>query len=236
MTHSNEERQTAEVDTRPVLLIDNYDSFVFNLARYIEELGFPAVVLRNNEVTVASALDLNPRAVVLSPGPCGPPEAGICVELVKAFPRRIPMLGVCLGHQCIAAAFGASVVRAREPIHGRSALIQHDGRGIWAGLPQPLQATRYHSLIVDAETLPAEFEVTATVDGIVMAMSHREFPLHGLQFHPESVLTQEGHRLIARSLQLPENSVGGIRKTEVLEIDGDGDDDDNLGLDGPLHW
>jgi len=184
-----------------LLLIDNYDSFVFNLARYVAELGVEARVVRNDAVSVDDVARMKPDAVILSPGPCTPREAGICVELVRRLSESIPMLGVCLGHQCIGAAFGAGIVRAPEPVHGRTSLVHHDGTGLFAGLPDPLRATRYHSLIIEETSLPAELAVTArTVDGLVMAIQHAERPLAGVQFHPESILTSSGHVLLANFL------------------------------------
>jgi anthranilate synthase/aminodeoxychorismate synthase-like glutamine amidotransferase len=185
-----------------VLLIDNYDSFVYNLARYLEELGVEVEVLRNDAVTVEELIERSPEAIVISPGPCGPGEAGISVELVEAVLGRIPLLGVCLGHQVLAAATGARVVRAPCPVHGQVASIAHDaggpsGAGLFAGIPSPLTATRYHSLIVDPQTLCADWRVTAeTDDGLVMSIEHTEYQAVGVQFHPESVLTDSGHRLL----------------------------------------
>lgn len=180
-----------------IVLIDNYDSFVYNLARYLEELGQPTLVCRNDALTVADVQDLQPRAIVLSPGPCGPEQAGISVELVRRLCERIPILGVCLGHQCIAAAFGGSILRAPEPVHGRVSPIEHSGEGVFAGLPRPLHAARYHSLVVSSRNLPDCLEVTATTqDGLIMALQHRRLPLVGVQFHPESILTIAGHRLL----------------------------------------
>lgn len=184
-----------------ILLIDNYDSFVFNLARYLEELGCRAQVARNDELTVAEVERLAPSAIVLSPGPCTPNEAGISVEVVRRLGDRIPILGVCLGHQAIGAAFGAEILRAPEPVHGRTSLIQHDATGLFAGLPNPMRATRYHSLIVAAETLPPEVRITAwTDDHLPMALQHSRRPIFGVQFHPESVLTQSGHYLLRNFL------------------------------------
>jgi len=186
-----------------ILLIDNYDSFVYNLARYLAEMGCETKVVRNDQLTVDAIRDLSPQVIIFSPGPCTPNEAGISIDVVRMLGKQIPMLGVCLGHQTIAAAYGASIVRAPEPIHGRTSQIRHDGRGVFAGLPDPLTATRYHSLVVDPETLPDELDVTAqSDDGVVMAIAHREFPLFGVQFHPESVLTRSGHALLASFLSI----------------------------------
>jgi anthranilate synthase/aminodeoxychorismate synthase-like glutamine amidotransferase len=184
-----------------ILLIDNYDSFVYNLARYLEELGQRTLVCRNDALTVAAVEQSQPRAIVLSPGPCGPAQAGICVELVRRLSASVPILGVCLGHQCIAEAFGGRVGRAPEPVHGRATPVLHNGRGVFAGLAQPLRAARYHSLVVSADGLPDCLEVTATTqDHLVMALRHRYRPLVGVQFHPESILTNEGHRLLSNFL------------------------------------
>ncbi len=186
-----------------ILLIDNYDSFVFNLARYLRELGCDTEVVRNDSVTVDEVRSRRPEAMVLSPGPCTPAEAGICVDLVRTLAGQTPMLGVCLGHQAIAAAYGAAVVRAPEPVHGRTATVVHHATGLFAGLPQPLTVGRYHSLIVDEATLPAELEVTCrTSDGVVMGLAHRRHAVWGVQFHPESVLTQAGHQLLRNFLGL----------------------------------
>ena len=184
-----------------VLVVDNYDSFVFNLVQYLGQLGVDCLVRRNDELTVAEALDLDVAGVLLSPGPGTPDRAGICVPLVRAAAGRVPIFGVCLGHQAIAEAYGASVDRAPELLHGKTSEVHHDGDGVLAGLPDPFTATRYHSLAVVESTLPAELAVTGRTDsGVVMAMRHRDLPVEGVQFHPESVLTQGGHRMLANWL------------------------------------
>jgi anthranilate synthase/aminodeoxychorismate synthase-like glutamine amidotransferase len=184
-----------------LLLIDNYDSFTYNLYQYLAELGAEPLVRRNDEITVAEAEALNPTHLILSPGPCTPREAGVCVTLIQELGPRIPTLGVCLGHQCIGAAFGGVVTRAPEPVHGKVSQINHRGVGVFHGLPSPFAATRYHSLIVERATLPADLEVTAeTSHGLVMGLRHREYPIEGVQFHPESILTCEGKRLLANFL------------------------------------
>jgi anthranilate synthase/aminodeoxychorismate synthase-like glutamine amidotransferase len=195
-----------------ILLIDNYDSFVHNLARYFQRLGRETRVVRNTAIDAAGALDLRPNAIVLSPGPCTPSEAGCSLEVVRRLSGKIPILGVCLGHQAIGAAFGAAVVRAPEPIHGRTSAIRHEGRGVFRGLPNPLTVGRYHSLVVDPSSLPPELEITArTDDGVVMALAHRNWPVVGVQFHPESILTQSGYELLANFLRLAGiESVGRI--------------------------
>jgi len=181
-----------------ILLIDNYDSFVYNLARYFERLGHSTRVVRNTAIDAAGVRALAPQAIVLSPGPCTPQRAGCSLELVRALHAELPILGVCLGHQAIAAALGGRVVGAKEPVHGRSSPIWHDGRGEFVGLPNPLVAARYHSLVVEEASLPDCLEVSArTDDGTVMALRHREFPVVGLQFHPESILTELGYALLA---------------------------------------
>jgi anthranilate synthase component 2 len=186
-----------------ILLIDNYDSFVFNLARYFERLGQATHVLRNDAVTVEQIEALRPAAIVLSPGPCTPQEAGCSLEVVQRLAGRVPILGVCLGHQAIAAALGARIVRAAEPVHGRTSRIMHDRRSLFADLPNPFVACRYHSLVVQRPTLPDCLEVTAwTDDQTVMAIAHRQWPVVGLQFHPESILTDVGYRLLAGFLRL----------------------------------
>jgi anthranilate synthase component 2 len=182
-------------------MIDNYDSFTYNLVQYLGELGAEVVVRRNDALTVADALASEPAGIVISPGPCTPAEAGISVELARHCAGRIPLLGVCLGHQAIAAAYGGRVVRAPAVMHGKASAILHKGQGVFAGLPNPFEATRYHSLIVEAATLPAELEVTAwTEDGIIMGLRHRDHDLEGIQFHPESILTHYGKDLLANFL------------------------------------
>lgn len=186
-----------------ILLLDNYDSFVHNLARYLQRLGQTTQVVRNDAATPDELIAANPAAIVLSPGPCTPNEAGCSLELVRRAAGRIPLLGVCLGHQTIAAALGGTIVRAPQPMHGRSSPIQHSGAGLFAGLPNPLTVGRYHSLIVDSSSLPAELAATAhTADGVIMALAHRRFPLYGVQFHPESILTEGGFEVLANFLRL----------------------------------
>jgi len=184
------------------LLIDNYDSFTYNLWHYLGELGAEVVVKRNDTLSVADALALKPQGIVISPGPSDPDRAGICLELV-AKAGRIPLLGVCLGHQAIGQAFGGKIVRAKVPMHGKLSAIRHRDTGVFAGLPDPFDATRYHSLIVERASLPSSLAVTAeTDDGTIMGLQHRERPVHGVQFHPESIASQGGHRLLKNFLAL----------------------------------
>lgn len=184
-----------------ILLIDNYDSFTFNLYQYLRELGAEVLVRRNDALTVTEALALGPEAVVVSPGPCTPREAGISVELIRVFAGVAPVLGVCLGHQAIGEAFGGLVVPAPVVMHGKTSQISHDGQGIFAELPNPFVATRYHSLIVDEKTLPDELEITArSENGVIMGLRHRLYDVEGVQFHPESILTTSGKKLLANFL------------------------------------
>ena len=180
-----------------LLMIDNYDSFTYNLVQYLGELGQHVVVYRNDQITLNDIEALAPSHIVISPGPCTPNEAGISVELVEACGGEIPILGVCLGHQSIAQAFGGRVIRAQNLMHGKTSMISHCEAGLFAGLPSPFQATRYHSLVVERSSLPECFEITATAeDGEIMALRHQRYPVVGVQFHPESILTQHGHRLL----------------------------------------
>ncbi|MCB1398097.1 MAG: aminodeoxychorismate/anthranilate synthase component II [Rhodobacter sp.] len=185
-----------------LLLIDNYDSFTYNLVHYFGELGADVVVRRNDALDVQQAMAMNPAAIVLSPGPCDPDQAGICLPLVAAAAEtRTPLLGVCLGHQTIGQAFGGKVVRAGEIVHGKMGTIVHEGRGVFAGLPSPLKATRYHSLIVERESLPDCLEVTAWLeDGMIMGLRHRDLPIEGVQFHPESIASEHGHAMLGNFL------------------------------------
>ncbi len=186
-----------------ILLLDNYDSFTFNLYQYLRELGAEVAVHRNDRITIAEIEAMGPKLerIVISPGPCTPTEAGISVPLIQHFAGRTPILGVCLGHQSIGAAFGGRVIRAPMLMHGKTSLVHHQGQGVFAGLPQPFTATRYHSLIVERSTLPAELEVTAeTEDGLIMGMRHRTLAVEGVQFHPESILTEGGKDLLANFL------------------------------------
>ncbi|HSB60393.1 MAG TPA: aminodeoxychorismate/anthranilate synthase component II [Vicinamibacteria bacterium] len=190
-----------------VLLIDNYDSFVHNLARYVRELGGTTEVRRNDAITLDGIAALGPTHIIVSPGPCTPREAGISNDVIARLGPRVPILGVCLGHQCLGAAMGGRVVRASRPRHGKTSPIHHTGEGIFAGLPSPFQATRYHSLLVAREGLPECLEVVATTpEDEIMALRHRSFPLWGVQFHPESVLTEHGHALLRNFLSLPARS------------------------------
>ena len=186
-----------------LLVIDNYDSFTFNLVHFLGELGARTRVVRNDQISVAEALASKPSAIVLSPGPCTPHEAGICLDLIKQASASIPLLGVCLGHQAIGEAFGGDVVRAPEPVHGKLSSMHHHGKSVFAGLPESFEATRYHSLIVKRDTLPACLEVTAeTSDGLIMGLAHRSLNVHGVQFHPESIASQQGHALLKNFLNL----------------------------------
>jgi len=186
-----------------ILLIDNYDSFTFNLYHFLGDIGAQCEVWRNDKLSVQDALAMRPEAIVLSPGPCTPTEAGICLDLIGAAAGKIPLLGVCLGHQAIGQAFGGRVIRAPEPMHGKVSAITHGGTDILAGLPSPFRATRYHSLIVERDSVPQTLVPTAwTDDGLIMAMHHRLLPVYGVQFHPESIASEHGHAILANFLAL----------------------------------
>ncbi|TWB63420.1 anthranilate synthase component II [Nitrospirillum viridazoti] len=206
-----------------LLLIDNYDSFTYNLVHYIGELGADVAVWRNNALSVDDALALKPEAIVLSPGPCDPDKAGICLPLITAAAERgIPLLGVCLGHQAIGQAFGGRVIRAPVPMHGKVSQVTHRGEGVMKTLPSPFAATRYHSLIVERETLPAELESVAWIEGgpqgdvedqMIMALRHRTLPIHGVQFHPESIASDHGHQILANFLDFAGVAHKAVKKT-----------------------
>jgi anthranilate synthase component II len=186
-----------------IVLIDNYDSFTFNLVHYLGGLGADVVVHRNDKITADEVIAAKPEAIVLSPGPCTPNEAGICLDLIHKASANMPMLGVCLGHQAMGQAFGGNVVRAPSPVHGKLHDIRHQGGGVFRGINGPFKATRYHSLVVDRQTMPDDLVVTAeTNDGLVMGMSHRSLPLHGVQFHPESIASEHGHVILKNFLDL----------------------------------
>ena len=187
------------------LLIDNYDSFVYNLRHFMGEVGADIVVRRNDALTADEALAMNPRGIVLSPGPCYPDDAGICLELVAKAAGRIPLLGVCLGHQSIAQNFGATIVRAPAPMHGKMSQIEHTNSGVFQGIPSPFEATRYHSLTIAPDTVPDVLEVTArSDDDVIQGVQHREFPIYGVQFHPESIASEHGHALLKNFIDMTE--------------------------------
>ena len=189
-----------------LLIIDNYDSFTYNLVQYFGELGAEPVVKRNDEITLAQIDALKPEAIVISPGPCTPKEAGISNDVIREIGPRLPVLGVCLGHQCIGHVFGANVVRAGRLMHGKTSPILHDNEGVFAGLPSPFEATRYHSLIIDPPTVPDSLIVNARpAEQEIMGVRHREYPIHGVQFHPESILTRHGKELLKNFLTMSEN-------------------------------
>jgi anthranilate synthase component 2 len=185
-----------------ILILDNYDSFTYNLYQYCCELGATVQVARNDQIDLAAIAEMAPERIIISPGPCTPDDAGIALDVIHAFGPTIPILGVCLGHQAIGQAYGGRVVRAPQPVHGKTAQIHHNGVGIFAAMPDPFIATRYHSLIVERATLPTSLEITAwTADGLIMGLRHREYPVEGVQFHPESILTNDGKLLLQHFLE-----------------------------------
>jgi anthranilate synthase/aminodeoxychorismate synthase-like glutamine amidotransferase len=209
-----------------ILLIDNYDSFVYNLARYVAELGAEATVRRNDAISLDEIAALDPSHIIISPGPCSPTEAGCSTSVVGRFGPRIPILGVCLGHQCIGTAYGGEIVRATRPMHGKTSSIRHKGEGIFRGLPSPFIATRYHSLVIAPESVPPELVVTATADdGEIMAVAHVAHPVTGVQFHPESVLTEHGYRMLdnfltgGRGKNVPDRADGASVPLQQVEPD-----------------
>ncbi len=185
-----------------VTLIDNYDSFTFNLVHYLGTLGAEVTVHRNDKVSVAEVIEASPDAIVLSPGPCTPHEAGICLDLIRTASENIPLFGVCLGHQALGESFGGEVIRAPLPVHGKISEISHKSEKIFRGINGPFRATRYHSLVVKREGLPEDLEITAEADGLIMALSHKDRPTHGVQFHPESIASEHGHRILSNFLDL----------------------------------
>ena len=193
-----------------IAVIDNYDSFVYNLVQYLGELGADPIVFRNDAITVAELEALNPDGILISPGPGRPEDAGISCDVIRILGPLVPLLGVCLGHQAIGLVFGGDVVRAPSLMHGKTSPVEHRGDGVLDGLASPFMATRYHSLVLEPETMPERLEVTAsTTDGVVMAVRHRTHPIHGVQFHPESILTQDGHRVVRNFLDLTRTSANG---------------------------
>ncbi|HBG1230354.1 TPA: aminodeoxychorismate/anthranilate synthase component II [Clostridioides difficile] len=180
-----------------ILMIDNYDSFVYNLVQYIEELGETVVVKRNDEIKISDIEELNPEVIVLSPGPCSPKEAGICIDIVEHFKGKKPILGICLGHQTIGYVFGGDIIKAQQPVHGKVYSINHTNKGVFRGLKNPLNVTRYHSLIIDSNTVPKELEITAITDkGEIMGIRHKKYLIEGVQFHPEAILSEYGHEML----------------------------------------
>ena len=189
-----------------LILIDNYDSFTYNLVHYLGELGAPCEVIRNDKISAGEVLQKKPQAIVLSPGPCTPNEAGICLELIAKAGGKVPLLGVCLGHQAIGQVYGGKVIRAPEPLHGKLSSIRHTNKGVFKGLPSTFDVTRYHSLIVERSSLPDDLEVTAeTPDGIIMGLQHKTLPVHGVQFHPESIASEHGHRILKNFIDLAQS-------------------------------
>ncbi len=198
-----------------ILMIDNYDSFVYNLVQYFGELNEDMVVKRNDEITIDDIKTLNPEIIVLSPGPCSPNEAGICIETVKYFKGIIPILGICLGHQTIGQVFGAKIVKAIEPVHGKVHSITHDNKGVFTDLKNPLNVTRYHSLVVERETLPDKLEISAeTKEGEIMGLRHKDYMIEGVQFHPEAVLTEYGHELLQNFITLAREKSSNLKERE----------------------
>jgi anthranilate synthase/aminodeoxychorismate synthase-like glutamine amidotransferase len=186
-----------------LLLIDNYDSFTYNLVHFLGDLGAQCAVHRNDQLTVEAAMELKPDGIVLSPGPCTPNEAGICMDLIKAAAKaQVPLLGVCLGHQAIGQVFGGKVVRASQPMHGKLSPVRHAGQSVFEDVPSPFAATRYHSLVVERESLPKDLEITAQTDEVVMGLRHRTLPIHGVQFHPESIASEHGHKILENFLKI----------------------------------
>jgi anthranilate synthase component II len=183
-----------------LLMIDNYDSFTFNLVQYFGELGEDVTTVRNDAIDIAGMAALKPARIVFSPGPCTPAEAGVCVDAIRHFAGKVPILGVCLGHQAIGAALGGAVVRARAPMHGKTSRLRHDARGVFSSLPQDFTVVRYHSLVVERASLPDALEVSAEVDGEIMGLRHRTLPIEGVQFHPESILSEHGHAMLRNFL------------------------------------
>ncbi len=187
---------------KKILMMDNYDSFTYNLVHYIEEFGSKVTIKRNDEITIKNIIKINPDLIFISPGPCTPIEAGISVDLIKNISGKIPILGVCLGHQSIGYAFGAKIIKAKKLLHGKTSNIYHNNKGIYKGIPNPFKATRYHSLVIDKKTLPSSFTVTSkTKDGIIMGIKHKSLDVEGVQFHPESILTTEGKKIIKNILK-----------------------------------
>lgn len=206
-----------------ILLIDNYDSFTFNIVHFLSDLGMDTTVVRNDKITPREALDMSPEAIVISPGPCTPNEAGICLDLIKAAAeaeKPVPVFGICLGHQSIGQAFGGDVISCHEIKHGKLSKITHNEKGLFEGLPNPLNVTRYHSLVVSPKNLPDCLEVTAkTDDGIIMGISHKTLPIHSVQFHPESIATQQGHNLLANFLTVAGCAPSAPPSTHNLELE-----------------
>ena len=200
------------------LLIDNYDSFTYNLWHFLGELGAEVVVQRNDQISVNKALALQPSGVILSPGPCDPDQAGICLELIQKAPVTLPILGVCLGHQCIGQAFGGKIIRSTEPMHGKMSDIHNQGAGIFEGLPSSFSATRYHSLVVERASLPDPLKITAeTQDGLIMGLRHQSRPIFGVQFHPESIASQFGYQLLANFLRLSGRQTASLQSINALQ-------------------
>jgi para-aminobenzoate synthetase component 2 len=194
-----------------ILIIDNYDSFVYNLARYVEELGEETLVVRNDKLSIREIEVMAPIGIIISPGPKNPEDSGICREVVEHFKGKIPLLGICLGHQTIGYVFGAGIIQGKEPVHGKLAYVRHDGKGIFKGIKIPLRVTRYHSLVIDKETLPECLEITClTEDGVIMGIRHKEYMIEGVQFHPEAELTECGHEILG-------NFIKNIKRQQELE-------------------